>query len=88
MIPETVIEFASIVKTQTNLDALMLLTLADGQGTDGELVGLEGVARLAALSRDLAITCATRSAFLAQIENRARSPAECGRGTTLTRFRG
>jgi len=28
-----VIEFASIVKSQTNLDALMLLTLADGQGT-------------------------------------------------------
>jgi [protein-PII] uridylyltransferase len=31
--PATVIEFASIVKSQTNLDALMLLTLADGQGT-------------------------------------------------------
>jgi [protein-PII] uridylyltransferase len=31
--PATVIEFASIVKSQANLDALMLLTLADGQGT-------------------------------------------------------
>jgi len=31
--PATVIEFANIVKTQSNLDALMLLTLADGQGT-------------------------------------------------------
>ena len=31
--PATVIEFAKIVKTQPNLDALMLLTLADGQGT-------------------------------------------------------
>jgi [protein-PII] uridylyltransferase len=31
--PATVIEFASIVKSQENLDALMLLTLADGQGT-------------------------------------------------------
>ncbi|HEY3662791.1 MAG TPA: [protein-PII] uridylyltransferase, partial [Chthoniobacterales bacterium] len=31
--PATVIEFASIVKSQVNLDALMLLTLADGQGT-------------------------------------------------------
>jgi [protein-PII] uridylyltransferase len=31
--PATVIEFAGIVKSQTNLDALMLLTLADGQGT-------------------------------------------------------
>jgi [protein-PII] uridylyltransferase len=31
--PETVIEFATIVKSQANLDALMLLTLADGQGT-------------------------------------------------------
>jgi [protein-PII] uridylyltransferase len=31
--PATVIEFASIVKSQSNLDALMLLTLADGQGT-------------------------------------------------------
>ncbi len=31
--PATVIEFANIVKTQANLDQLMLLTLADGQGT-------------------------------------------------------
>ncbi|MBA3963458.1 MAG: [protein-PII] uridylyltransferase [Chthoniobacterales bacterium] len=31
--PATVIEFANIVKTQSNLDYLMLLTLADGQGT-------------------------------------------------------
>ena len=31
--PATVIEFANIVKSQSNLDALMLLTLADGQGT-------------------------------------------------------
>lgn len=31
--PATVIQFAAIVKSQTNLDALMLLTLADGQGT-------------------------------------------------------
>ncbi len=31
--PATVIEFANIVKTQANLDNLMLLTLADGQGT-------------------------------------------------------
>ena len=31
--PATVIEFAAIVKSQPNLDALMLLTLADGQGT-------------------------------------------------------
>ena len=31
--PATVIEFANIVKTQANLDKLMLLTLADGQGT-------------------------------------------------------
>ena len=31
--PATVIEFASVVKSQLNLDALMLLTLADGQGT-------------------------------------------------------
>ncbi|HEY1769754.1 MAG TPA: [protein-PII] uridylyltransferase [Chthoniobacterales bacterium] len=31
--PATVIEFAQIVKTQRNLDQLMLLTLADGQGT-------------------------------------------------------
>jgi [protein-PII] uridylyltransferase len=31
--PATVIEFASIIKSQANLDALMLLTLADGQGT-------------------------------------------------------
>ncbi len=31
--PATVIEFAQIVKSQSNLDALMLITLADGQGT-------------------------------------------------------
>ncbi len=31
--PATVTEFAAVVKNQKNLDALMLLTLADGQGT-------------------------------------------------------
>ena len=31
--PVTIIEFANIVKSKANLDALMLLTLADGQGT-------------------------------------------------------
>jgi [protein-PII] uridylyltransferase len=31
--PATVVELAGIVKQQTNLNALMLLTLADGQGT-------------------------------------------------------
>lgn len=31
--PATVIEFATFVKTQANLDQLMLLTLADGRGT-------------------------------------------------------
>ncbi|MGI8432172.1 MAG: hypothetical protein ACR2MW_07785, partial [Chthoniobacterales bacterium] len=31
--PATVLEFANIVKTQTHLDYLMLVTLADGQGT-------------------------------------------------------
>src|SRR5213595_3372274 len=34
--PETAVEFGRIVKTQRNLDALMLLTLADGQGTSAE----------------------------------------------------
>jgi [protein-PII] uridylyltransferase len=34
--PATVSEFAHIVKHQKNLDALMLLTLADGQGTSAE----------------------------------------------------
>lgn len=34
--PATVKEFAQIVKDQKNLDALMLLTLADGQGTSAE----------------------------------------------------
>ncbi len=32
----TITEFTSMVKTQTNLDALMLLTLADGQGTSDQ----------------------------------------------------
>jgi [protein-PII] uridylyltransferase len=31
--PATIAEFAALVRTQANLDALMLLTLADGQGT-------------------------------------------------------
>lgn len=31
--PATINDFANIVKNQTNLDALMLLTLADGRGT-------------------------------------------------------
>ncbi len=34
--PETVLEFARLVRDQKNLDALMLLTLADGQGTSAE----------------------------------------------------
>jgi [protein-PII] uridylyltransferase len=34
--PETVVEFARSVRNQRNLDALMLLTLADGQGTSAE----------------------------------------------------
>ena len=33
--PATIIELANFVKTQRNLNALMLLTLADGQGTGG-----------------------------------------------------
>jgi [protein-PII] uridylyltransferase len=31
--PATIAEFATVVRNQSNLDALMLLTLADGQGT-------------------------------------------------------
>src|SRR4051812_34586640 len=34
--PETAIEFAGVVRDQSNLDALMLLTLADGQGTSAD----------------------------------------------------
>src|SRR6184192_2976651 len=34
--PTTVMEFSQIVKDQKNLDALMLLTLADGQGTSAD----------------------------------------------------
>ncbi|MEY2565364.1 MAG: [protein-PII] uridylyltransferase [Verrucomicrobiota bacterium] len=34
--PETAVEFARVVKDQENLDALMLLTLADGQGTSAD----------------------------------------------------
>jgi [protein-PII] uridylyltransferase len=34
--PETAVEFAHIVKDQKNLEALMLLTLADGQGTSAD----------------------------------------------------
>lgn len=34
--PATIVEFAQIVKDRNNLDALMLLTLADGQGTSDE----------------------------------------------------
>ena len=34
--PATIAEFAALVKNQTNLEALMLLTLVDGQGTGDE----------------------------------------------------
>src|SRR5438552_2652340 len=34
--PATISEFAAVMKDQQNLDALMLLTLADGQGTSDE----------------------------------------------------
>src|ERR1700704_913592 len=34
--PATVVEFANLVKNQRNLDALMLLTLADGRGTSAD----------------------------------------------------
>ena len=34
--PATIVELASIVRNQKNLNALMLLTLADGQGTSGQ----------------------------------------------------
>jgi [protein-PII] uridylyltransferase len=34
--PETSVEFARLVRDQFNLDALMLLTLADGQGTSAD----------------------------------------------------
>jgi [protein-PII] uridylyltransferase len=34
--PATIAEFAAVVKSQVNLDMLMLLTLADGQGTGDE----------------------------------------------------
>src|SRR5438270_112758 len=34
--PATIVEFANIVRNQKNLHALMLLTLADGQGTSGQ----------------------------------------------------
>lgn len=34
--PETIVELGGMIRNQENLDALMLLTLADGQGTSGE----------------------------------------------------
>jgi [protein-PII] uridylyltransferase len=34
--PATIVEFANIVRSQKNLHSLMLLTLADGQGTSGQ----------------------------------------------------
>ena len=34
--PATIVEFANVIRTPKNLQALMLLTLADGQGTSGQ----------------------------------------------------
>src|SRR6202030_258302 len=34
--PATILEFANVIRTQKNLQTLMLLTLADGQGTSGQ----------------------------------------------------
>jgi [protein-PII] uridylyltransferase len=34
--PATIVEFANVIRNQKNLNALMLLTLADGQGTSGQ----------------------------------------------------
>src|SRR5205807_6145534 len=34
--PATIVEFANVVRTQKKLHSLMLLTLADGQGTSGQ----------------------------------------------------
>ena len=34
--PATIVEFANIIRNEKNLNALMLLTLADGQGTSGQ----------------------------------------------------
>ncbi|MEO5857121.1 MAG: [protein-PII] uridylyltransferase [Chthoniobacterales bacterium] len=34
--PETIVELGGMIRSQENLDALMLLTLADGQGTSAE----------------------------------------------------
>ena len=71
--PETVVEFARMVRDQNNLDALMLLTLADGQGTSADgLVGLEGDARLAALPPHVAISVRS-GGFLRGTEDRARA---------------
>jgi len=36
--PATISEFAAAVRSQANLDALMLLTLADGMGVGGEVI--------------------------------------------------
>jgi [protein-PII] uridylyltransferase len=34
--PATIVEFANVIRNHKNLNALMLLTLADGQGTSGQ----------------------------------------------------
>ena len=74
--PETAVEFARIVQDQKNLDALMLLTLADGQGTSADAWSdWKEIARLAALSRDLAISLRPGGVLRAD-EDRARAFAE------------
>ena len=81
--PATVMEFAHIVKDQKNLDALMLLTLADGQGTSADAWSDWKESLVWQLFHETSRYLADRKVLLRTNQNRARKPARLRRRRIL-----
>ncbi len=73
--PATIAEFAGLIKNQPNLDALMLLTLADGQGTGDENWSDWKEGLVWQLYRSTSLYLADGEAFYRQRHDRARGAA-------------